>query len=132
MNRVIHFEIHAQNPAKIAEFYTNIFGWEIKKWNDMEMDYWMIMTAPKDSKEPGIDGGITKRMGPMPKMGDSMNSFVCTISVPNVDKYLKKIEEAGGKTIEAKMPIKGMAWLAYASDIEGNIFGLFQEDKKAK
>ncbi len=24
------------------------------------MEYWMIRTAPKDSKEPGIDGGLLR------------------------------------------------------------------------
>ena len=31
-NRVAHFEIQATNPEQAAEFYTKVFGWEIKKW----------------------------------------------------------------------------------------------------
>ena len=132
LNRVIHFEIHAADTAKIAAFYRDLFGWEIRKWDNPGVDYWIVMTAPDGSKEPGIDGGITKRMGPPPKGGEPVSSFVCTIHVPNVDDYIKKIERAGGSLALPKMPIAGMAWLAYCKDIEGNIFGIFEEDKNAK
>jgi len=29
------------------------------------------------------------------------------------------------------MPIKGVGWLAYCADPEGNIFGMMQDDKAA-
>lgn len=131
-NRVIHFEIHASNPSRVAKFYQSIFGWEIKRWENPAQEYWIIMTAPQNSKEPGINGGIVARRGPAPKGGEPVNAFICTIGVPNVDEYLQKIELAGGRTALAKMAIPGLAWLAYASDIEGNIFGIYQEDKNAK
>jgi len=31
MNRVIHFEIHAENPEETAKFYQEVFGWGIKE-----------------------------------------------------------------------------------------------------
>lgn len=57
MNRVVHFEIHAEDPARASKFYTNVFGWEITQWG--EMQYWMVMTKGKGSAEeaskwPGI------------------------------------------------------------------------------
>ena len=133
-NRVVHFEIHASDTAKIAEFYRSVFGWEIRHWENPEVDYWMVMTAPEGSKEPGINGGIVKRYGslPKPKGVDPMTAFVCTIQVPNLDEYVKKIEKAGGRNVVPKMAIPGMAWLCYCIDIEGNRFGLFEEDKNAK
>lgn len=132
MNRVIHFEIHAQDPQKLADFYRNVFGWEIRNWSNPNVDYWIVMTAPDGSKEPGINGGIVKRQGPKPKGGEPVTSFVCTISVPSVDDYIKKIQAGGGKNVLPKMPIPGLAWLAYCTDIEGNIFGIFEDDKNAK
>ena len=132
LNRVVHFEIHGNDTAKIAEFYRSVFGWEIRRWENPEVDYWMVMTAPVGSKEPGIDGGIVKRRGPAPKGNDTMAAFVCTINVPSVNEYIKRIEKAGGQNVVPRMAIPGMAWLAYCSDIEGNTFGLFEEDKNAK
>jgi uncharacterized protein len=131
-NRVIHFEIHAADTAKTASFYRDTFGWEIRKWENPNVDYWIVMTAPEGSKEPGIDGGITGRMGLPPKGGEPVNAFVCTIHVPKVDEWIAKVIKAGGTLALPKMPIPGLAWLAYCKDIEGNIFGMFEDDKNAK
>jgi len=135
-NRVIHFEIHAADPEGLARFYQEIFGWEIKEWVmpgvKPENRYWNILTAPEDSKESGINGGLVVRKGPTPKGGEPVNAFICTISVPSVDEYLKKIVASGGSIALPKMAIPGMAWLAYGKDLEGNIFGIFEEDKNAK
>lgn len=146
MNRVIHFEIHAAEPEKLGKFYADVFGWKIKEWKfpgvDMPQEnrYWGVMTdstsspqaADKDSKEPGINGGIVVRKGPAPKGGEPVSSFVCTIQVPSVDEWLNKITAAGGSIAVPKMPIPGLAWLAYGKDPEGNIFGIYEDDKNAK
>lgn len=130
MNRVIHFEIHADDPARAAKFYTDVFGWQIKKWEGegMEMDYWMVMTG--DPKEPGIDGGLMKRMEPL--TGTGVRAFACTIGVSSVDEYKEKITKAGGVEIVPKMPVPGVGWMAQFKDTEGNCFGLMQDDKSAK
>ena len=33
MPRVVHFEIRADNPERAVKFYSEIFGWEIQKWD---------------------------------------------------------------------------------------------------
>lgn len=136
-NRPIHFEIFSANPSKTAEFYTGLFGWDIQKWDNPEMEeagmeYWMIMTAPEGSGEPGINGGISQRKSDMAKAGEPYNAFVCSVQVDSVDEYIKKVEEMGGKVTQPKMPIVGMGWMAYCMDLEGNTFGLYQDDKNAK
>ena len=60
MNRVVHFEIHADNTARAVEFYRNLFGWEISKW-DGPVEYWLIKTGPDGQR--GINGGMVKRHG---------------------------------------------------------------------
>lgn len=32
MGRVVHFEILASDPERIAGFYSTVFGWDNKKW----------------------------------------------------------------------------------------------------
>jgi len=54
------------------------------------------------------------------------------VDVPSVDEFLKKVMNAGGKEITKKTPIPGVGYSAYCRDTEGNIFGLFQRDPKAK
>ncbi len=137
MNRLVHFEIHAADTAKMADFYRTVFGWEIRRWDNPEVDYWIVMTGPdvekgKPAPEPGINGGIVGRRGQLPKADSPVTAFVCTIDVSSVDEYIKKVTAAGGSQAVPRMAIPGMAWLAYCKDIEGNMFGLFEADKGAK
>ncbi|MEK7188200.1 MAG: VOC family protein [Patescibacteria group bacterium] len=132
MNRVVHFEIYASDPEKLIAFYTAVFGWEIKKWENPAGDYWFVMTGPQGSTEGGISGGLMRRKGTAPQGGEPVNSFVCTIGVSNVDEYIQKALDAGGTVASPKVAIPGMAWLAYLKDTDGNIFGIFEENKNAK
>ena len=130
-NRIVHFEIHATNPEAVADFYTKVFGWEIKKWEGGQMEYWMVMTG-KQGEPDGINGGLMRRKGVAPADGAAVNGFVCTIMVDNFDAYAQKILDNGGVLSLPKMAIAGMAWQGYFKDIDGNIFGLHQVDKNAK
>ena len=70
--------------------------------------------------------------GPAPAEGQSVNAFVCTAEVPNLDEYLKKATAAGGTIAVPKMAVPTVGWLAYFKDTEGNIFGMMQRDPNAK
>ncbi len=135
MNRVIHFEIHAVDPERTGAFYGKVFGWDIKEWTvpgvqiPQENRYWLVTTGSQP--EPGIDGGIVVRRGAAPVDGQAVNAFVCTIGVTSVDEYLARARAAGGTVAVPKMPIKGVGWLAYCKDPEGNLFGLMQDDTNA-
>lgn len=131
-NRIVHFEIMADDPERAAAFYRSIFGWEIAKWTgpDVGTEYWMVMTAPKDSAEPGINGGLLARRGPKPTEGCSANAFVCTVIVDDYDATATKIEAQGGVCQVPKFSLAGMAWQGYYKDLEGNIFGIHQMVKR--
>ena len=131
MNRVVHFEIQAENPERAAKFYREIFGWKIEKWNG-PMEYWMVMTAEKDSKEAGINGGLLKRPAKTPPHECGTNAFVCTVQVENFDETAKKIKKAGGIVAMPKFAIPKMAWQGYFIDTEGNTFGVHQADENAE
>lgn len=126
MNRVVHFEIHAENPERAIAFYTKCFEWKFTKWEG-PMEYWIISTG--DPKEPGIDGGLLRRHGVID--GQAVIAYPCTIQVGNIDEMLKKVESAGGQIVLPKMPIPGVGWLFYSKDTEGNIFGVMQPDANA-
>lgn len=116
MNRVVHFELAADNPGRAVEFYQNVFGWKIEKWEG-PVDYWLVSTG-KDS-EPGINGGIKNREGPQ-------QATINTIEVSSIDDLFKRITQAGGKPITPKMEIPGVGFHAYCEDTEGNIFGIME------
>ncbi|HDS46323.1 MAG TPA: VOC family protein [Methanomicrobia archaeon] len=135
MNRIVHFEIQADDPERAAKFYTDVFGWEIHEWvlpgvkmRD-ENRYWMVTTGPET--EPGINGGLVFRRGPAPIEGQRVNAYVCTVSVANLDEYLDRALKSGGSVVLPKMAVKNIGCVAYCKDTENNIFGMMQEDENA-
>lgn len=130
-NRVVHFEIHAENPERAIGFYKEVFGWDFPVWMEEPVKYWGVMTAEKDSKELGINGGLLVRKGSAPTEGQPVNAYVCTVQVEDIDDIIKKIEGAGGTVALPKHALMGMAWQAYYKDTEGNIFGIHQSDPNA-
>src|SRR2546421_232182 len=108
MPRVIHFEIHAEEPQRAIRFYTTVFGWKFKKWDGQTADYWLIQTVPKSA--PGIDGGMIKRSG---LRGMGIQTYVCTIDVPNIDEFLGKVMIADGLVVNPKLAVPRVGWIAH-------------------
>jgi predicted enzyme related to lactoylglutathione lyase len=129
MSRVVHFEIHADEPEQLLEFYKSLFDWQFSKWKGPQ-DYWLISTG--SNAEHGINGGLLKRRGASPTLGQAVNAFVCTIDVADLDQALAKGQSLGGILSVPKMAVPGVGWLAYLTDPAGNIFGLMQNDPTAK
>ena len=122
MPRPVHFDLTVDNPERAMKFYSDIFGWKFEKWNG-PMEYWMAITG--DQKEPGINGGLSKRSeSGMPTMN--------TIGVSSVDEFSKIVVEKGGKVLMPKSPIPRIGWFATCQDTEGNTFGIMEEDRDAK
>ena len=126
MPRVIHFEIHAGDPARAISFYENVFNWSFQKWEG-PMPYWLVTTGPDG--QPGINGGLLPRQGEID--GQAVIAYVCTVDVESVDTSVATVEKNGGQVVLPKMPIPGMGWLVYCKDTEGNIFGMMQGDPNA-
>ncbi len=122
MPRPIHFDMVADDPKRAMKFYETVFGWKFQKW-DGPMEYYMATTG--DEKEPGINGGISKK-------GESGMPGMNTIGVPDVDSFSKKVQNGGGKVLQSKTAIPGVGWFATCQDTEGNTFGIIQMDEKAK
>ncbi len=122
MDKIVHFEIPADEIARAKKFYGSTFGWELE---DMEgMDYTIVKTVDVDDqqmpKEPGaINGGLMKRSSDTP-------SPVITVNVASVDDALKRVEAGGGSTVSPRQEIPGMGAFAYFKDTEGNTLGLWE------
>ena len=121
MARVIHFELAADDPERATEFYKNVFGWQIQKW-DGPQDYWLATTGAKGT--PGIDGAIMRRDPGMP-------AVVNTIDVQSLDAMIATVAANGGKVITPKMTVPHVGYMAYCQDTEGNTFGMMQNDPTA-
>ncbi|NUN96459.1 MAG: VOC family protein [Candidatus Omnitrophica bacterium] len=127
MSKVIHFEIHATDPERAIRFYTEALGWRFTKW-DGPIEYWTIRAG--EDGEPGVNGGLIRRMGAAPSEHAAVNAFVCTIGTDSLDSTLERIEKAGGIIAVPKMPIPTVGLLAYFKDTEGNVFGVLQPERE--
>lgn len=124
-NRVVHFEIGAEDPKELSEFYKKALGWEINEWGDS--GYFMV-GKEDDRAEGAIFGGIMKRY--------ESEKTINSIEVEDIDQIISDVEAAGGKIVKPKetMPMgedESMIW-CYAEDPQGNIFGLMHIAKNTK
>ena len=122
MDKVVHFEIPADDMERAKKFYTDSFGWQLQ---DMpEMNYVIARTAETDEKfmikEPGaINGGMLKR-------NDIVRTPSFSIDVKNLDEAVERIRVSGGTIIKEKTAVGVMGFIAYFKDTEGNILSLWQ------
>lgn len=135
MNRVVHFEIQADDIERAKKFYSSVFGWEMQQMGEEFGGYVVIKTGPGPDdiakggvrmEDLGINGGMMKRNAPLPEDGKSPNAYTCIIAVDNIDAYIQKVDAAGGKPQTEKMDVPGVGQLRYYKDTEGNIFGIIQ------
>jgi predicted enzyme related to lactoylglutathione lyase len=120
-NRVIHFEIQADDVSRAKKFYENAFGWKIDQVMTLEqggMDYWGLKTG--EDGTPGINGGLYQR-----RPENKIYTYDCTIQVEDLDKSIEDVKNNGGTITSEKWKFPGWV-VASALDPEGNKFGLMQ------
>ena len=49
MPRVVHFEIDADEVGRTTKFYSEVFGWQIHKWDGPE-DYWLPSPSARENR----------------------------------------------------------------------------------
>ena len=123
-----YFDFTVEDLGSAKSFFEHVFNWRFEKFPDMPYDYYRIQAGTED--EPGIDGGIGA-IADAPTAGRKPLTQV-TIAVPSVDDCIARIEEAGGKVIEPKMPIPGIGWFAACAEPGGLLFGVMEADPEAK
>jgi predicted enzyme related to lactoylglutathione lyase len=121
MSTIVHFEIPVDDLERAKNFYSKLFGWEMKDNSFPGMEYWGVMT----SGEKPVHGGMRKREQPQ----DHIYNY---IDVKSVVESSAKVEELGGKIIVSKMPVPGMGYFAVCMDTENNVFGVWENDENAK
>jgi predicted enzyme related to lactoylglutathione lyase len=111
---VMQWQILAKEPAKLADFYSKLFAWDINTNN--ALNYRMIDTG----SERGINGGIW----PAPPEGHSMVSLY--IEVDDVGVYASKAIKLGGRIVVPPQKLPDGDEMAVILDVEGIPVGLFK------
>ena len=55
-----------------------------------------------------------------------------SLGVDDIDAAVEKVKGSGGTIVMPKMAVPGVGWWVVFSDIEGNRFGMMQEDPSAQ
>jgi predicted enzyme related to lactoylglutathione lyase len=117
-NTVTHFEIFAEQPATLAEFYRKLLGWQIDKAPGV--DYWRVQTAPG-----GLTGGLLFRPIPGPR------SWVHYVHTDSLNETVDQVVRLGGSVVRERTAVPKTAWYAVLTDPEGNVFAVWQSDPTA-
>ena len=114
---VVHFEIASPNLERSADFYRELFDWEV---GAEEIDgYRLVRTA-----EASIGGGLLRAP-------EGVFPYVTIyVSVPDLHATLQRSEELGGKVIVEPMPIPGVGSFAMFQDPDGVMVGIIEEHRE--
>jgi predicted enzyme related to lactoylglutathione lyase len=118
---IVWFEIPADNLERAKSFYNKLFGWKIEPFRG-KTDFCHIDTAGGNDTP---DGGLMTRKHP----GHFITNY---ISVESVTKFVAKVEKLGGKVCMPKTAVPQMGYFAVCQDTENNMFGLWENNEKAK
>jgi predicted enzyme related to lactoylglutathione lyase len=121
VNSVTHFEIYGEEPAKLAEFYRSVFGWQVEQMPGI--NYWRIETGSAETKP--LHGGLTYRA-----IAD-LNGWMLFVNVRSLDETVALVQKLGGSIVRPKTAVPRTAWVTVLADPAKNIFGLWQADPEA-
>lgn len=127
-NLVVHFEIHASEPATLIDFYSQLFGWTFTQFGSQ--DYWVIDTGegsidPQTRTGSGINGGLVRRMGARPGIGGPVTGADLVIGVDGrIDDVFARGVELGAVEALPLTDMAGIGRLGYLIDPDGNVFGV--------
>jgi predicted enzyme related to lactoylglutathione lyase len=126
MNPVVHFEMPAEDRERMADFYTDVFGWKTQMLGPEMGDYVIATTMETDDtgrpKNPGaINGGFFIKSDDKPAQYPSV-----VIAVEDIKEYMEKVEKAGGEVLGEPWDIQGVGLYVSFIDTEGNRVSMLQ------
>lgn len=114
---VVHWELWSKDPAKVSDFYANVFEWKIQ--DIPELNYRLVETGGNG----GINGGIMKPQREAPWPGN----MAFYIAVDDLAAYRKKIVAAGGKILVEEQEVPNMGSFSLFSDPDGRVLGIWKQ-----
>ncbi len=124
---VVHFELPADDRKKLADFYSEAFGWEPTFLGEDMGNYVTVATADTDEngmvKQPGaINGGIYLKSD----QGNQSNCPSLVIAVDDIHEHINIVNRAGGTILGEPMDIPGVGAFVGFRDPSGNICSILQ------
>jgi len=124
MDRVVHFEIPAENLERAKKFYSENFGWKLNQLGPEVGNYVLVHTGPTDEQgmpqdRAFINGGLMPR-------DPSASSPVLVIAVADADQTVEKVKRSGGRLVGEILDIPNVGRYARVQDTEGNVIGVIK------
>ncbi len=113
VNPIVHLDIPAKDPAATSKFYADLCGWQIQV--DEPSQYHMF------SAQGGPGGGFPLADGTNYKTDE----IIPYVGTDDIDAFLKKVEQVGGKLLGPKVDMPGIGAYAFFSDPSGNRMGVY-------
>ena len=119
---VVHFEIIGKDPAKLRDYFGELFGWEF----DLPSPVSEAVSDPASygfinrmttSDGTGIPGGVGGGAG-------YETHAVFYVAVPDVEAALAKAESLGGKRLMGPERAPSGLVVGHFTDPEGNLVGV--------
>lgn len=128
MNPVVHFELPADDRRKLADFYSEAFGWDTHFFGEEMGNYVVVSTADTDEhgmiRQPGaINGGIYERTD---ADATQSNCPSLVISVDDIEEHIRIVNSCGGTVLGEPADIPGVGMFASFRDPAGNICSIMQ------
>ncbi len=124
MNRVVHFEMPAEDRERVAQFYSNVFGWQTQLMGPEFGDYVLATTTESTEAGPLKPGAING--GFFPKANNPQQHPSVVIEVEDINAHMKKVQDAGGKVLGEPQDIPGVGQFVAFTDTEGNQVSMIQ------
>lgn len=112
-NPVIHFEICGKDGKQLQDFYRDLFDWRI---DTQSLEGYGMVPA----ETGGIGGGIFQAPPDIPPY------VTFYVQVDNLQAYLDKAVQRGGKAAVPPTEIPNIGWFAMFVDPAGHTLGLFK------
>ena len=115
--KICYLEIPAGRPEDSARFYSEIFGWKVRKRGDGNLAF---------DDSGSVSGTWVKESDRTPD--ERTRTY---IMVDSITESSQQIENAGGKVITPRTDIgPNMGAFAAFTDPAGNEFGLYEEPQR--
>ena len=129
-NPVVHFEMPAEDNARVTEFYTKAFGWQMDQLGP-EMSNYLVATTSETDENRTVKTPCTINGGFFPKKDDELNRAPhVVISVDNIEESITAVNESGGEVVGDPMDIPGIGRYVSFKDTEGNVVGMLQPSQR--
>jgi len=121
---IIWNEIPCTDLERVQKFYSTVFGWtssptgnpDVASFNRESTNGSFIKLAPENLLSPATHSDPSKER----------LAVRITINVDSIDATLKEVEKAGGASYIDKVEVPGgMGFIAYFTDSEKNVMGLW-------